>query len=76
MAELKPCPFCGEQARLYVAEGGVCVMCTGSFSKGCGCRTDWYSDTNYSDGTEGWRKTKHTAIERAVIAWNRRADNG
>ena len=75
MPELKPCPFCGEEARLYVSEGGVCVMCTGGFSKGCGCRTGWYSDDSYIDGINGWRKVKETAVNRAISAWNRRVDD-
>ena len=76
MEQLKPCPFCGEPARLFVANGGVCVKCTGGFEKRCGIQTDWYSDDNYGDGMEGWRKTRKTAVERAVIAWNRRTTDG
>ena len=74
--ELKPCPFCGEKARLFVSDGGVCVKCTGGFSNGCGGQTDWFTDNHYIDGMDGWRKTKYTAVERAILTWNRRADNG
>lgn len=73
--ELKPCPFCGEEARLFVSVGGVCVKCTGGFKTGCACQTAWFSDDQYVNGMEGWRKTEYTATEKAVVAWNRRANN-
>lgn len=76
MEELKPYPFCGEKARLFVSDGGVCVKCMGGFSNGCGNQTGWFSDDMYIDGMDGWRKTKATAVEKAVIAWNRRANDG
>ena len=72
MNELKPCPFCGGEARVYVAEGGVCVMCVEGFTKNCACRTGWYSDDSYINGMDGWRKAEKTAVERAIEAWNRR----
>ena len=72
MIELKPCPFCGSEARLYVSEGGVCVMCTGGFKKGCGCQTSWYRDDCHPYGLDDWRKAKKTAVDKAIESWNRR----
>ena len=73
MSELKPCPFCGSKARLFVGYDGVCVMCTAAFSKDCGCQTSWYDDASSVCGTNGWRKNSKTAVDRAIEAWNRRA---
>lgn len=72
--ELKPCPFCGGEARLFVSENGVCVKCTNGFTKGCGCQTDWFTDSNYVDGMDGWRKTEFPAVDKAIVSWNRRAE--
>lgn len=61
MFELKPCPFCGGKARLFV-NGGVRVLC----SK-CYARTKILTDElEYSSN----------AVEAVIEAWNRRADNG
>ena len=75
MIELKPCPFCGSEAKLYVSECGVCVMCTGGFKKGCGCKTSWYRDDYYLSGLDDWNdwsKAKKTAVDKAIESWNRR----
>ena len=74
MIKLKPCPFCGGEAKLFVSDGGVCVMCVNGFEKNCGCRTGWYDDSSYIDGMNGWRKSELTAVDRAIEAWNRRAE--
>ena len=74
--ELKPCPFCGEPAKLYVDDKGVRVMCTGIFMKDCGCCTDLYSDVSHYNGITGWIDAKDTAVERAIKAWNRRVNDG
>lgn len=61
MTELKPCPFCGGKARLFV-NGGVRVIC----SK-CGVSTKILTDElEYSSN----------AVETVIVDWNRRADNG
>lgn len=70
MAELKPCPFCGEQmmfevrardhgekARPYGYRWTAEVVCLRCFARAC------------SHGFEG---TEETAIRRATEAWNRR----
>ena len=62
MAELKPCPFCGGEARIvendplgmgkkeFFTYGAICPSCGANF----------------------WKNTETEAEE----AWNRRADNG
>lgn len=69
MPELKPCPFCGSVARLYVMEEGVCVKCT---NLGCKCQTPWHSDA-YINGLSMWAKDSKGAVGRAIEEWNRRA---
>lgn len=74
MAELKPCPFCGEQEMLKceVIDHGeekrpfgfrftakvTCLRCFGS------C------------GSHGFQRESETSKRAAVRAWNRRVDNG
>lgn len=61
MIELKPCPFCGGKARLFV-NGGVRVLC----SK-CYASTKILTDN---------MKYESNAVETVVGEWNRRVDNG
>lgn len=63
--ELKPCPFCGGEATVFVSgEGGVYVICTKCF-----IRTQTLVDTlAYSKPTN--------AVYKVVDQWNRRVDNG
>lgn len=61
MFELKPCPFCGGEARLFV-NGGVRVIC----SK-CYVGTRILTDS---------MEYESSAVETVVEEWNRRADNG
>lgn len=61
MNDLKPCPFCGGKAILFV-RNGVSVVCTK-----CYARTISRLDT-----MEGYSN----AVEGVIKAWNRRADNG
>ena len=72
MDELKPCPFCGREARLLVAiEEGICVRCVE-----CGAQTPWLNDAPLGVITE-WKKCiKETSSEHAVKLWNRRANHG
>lgn len=60
--ELKPCPFCGEEARLInkcaAFEKVSCVICTK-----CGARTKDFSIS-----------TKWSSDQEAIEAWNRRTE--
>ena len=39
--ELKPCPFCGSEARIdYYSSGGYMVRCTQIFV--CGAKQEWF----------------------------------
>lgn len=60
--KLKPCPFCGGDARLWVWSegGGVCVRCTK-----CYCQTSTKSD-------DAFLKYIEPAVERVIKEWNRR----
>lgn len=61
MIELKKCPFCGGNARLFV-DNGVMVICTK-----CKARTKNVIDTSPLN-----RTCKKTAVEIVINAWNRR----
>ena len=60
MIELKPCPFCGGKARLFVNDG-VRVIC----SK-CYVGTMIMTDVMWQESN---------AVETVVATWNRRTDN-
>lgn len=59
MIELKPCPFCGEKARLFV-NNGVRVLCNK-----CHASSEILVDSEYY---------KTSAVEKVIEAWNRRAE--
>lgn len=65
--ELKPCPFCGTEARLFVGEG-VRVLCPK-----CGAMTKILVDTMDVIGID---YIASNATKDVIKAWNRRADNG
>ena len=59
MIELKSCPFCGGEARLFVNDG-VRVLCTK-------CR----ASSKILVDSECY---KTSAVEKAIEAWNRRTE--
>ena len=61
MEDLKPCPFCGGEARLHV-DNGVRVIC-----KEYNCQTITLVDGRWATGVGG------TAVSRVIEKWNRRA---
>lgn len=70
MIDLKPCPFCGGEAKMFVQSGeygGVCVKCMS-----CWCQTAIRTDGCIA------RAEKTNAVELCIEAWNRRKgeDNG
>ena len=61
--KLKPCPFCGGEAIVFVAQDhGVRVACIN-----CVCGTFWAQDSSTAVFAN-----KPSAIARVVDAWNRR----
>ena len=71
MAKLKPCPFCGYPARIFVhASGGCSVRCV---NDDCDVQTPIHHD--FHGGS--WNDTRtQTAVDIVIEIWNRRADNG
>lgn len=70
--ELKPCPFCGGEAKVKAAKKdyiGFTIWCACK----CGARTEGFCpDTNKEDDTmENIEECKKRAIE----AWNRRVND-
>lgn len=77
--ELKPCPFCGGEAKIgdYMtySYAGKHIKCTK-----CSARSGFVlinAPKLIGDGIldESTRYTKEEAIEIAIEAWNRRVDN-
>lgn len=63
--DLKPCPFCGHKANLFVSEnGGILVLCVG-----CGASSKMLYDSITSTGVSG------NATINVIKAWNRRTDD-
>lgn len=61
MFDLKPCPFCGGEARLFVNDG-VRVICSQCYV-GTMIKTDIIEYDS-------------SAVEDVIEEWNRRVDNG
>lgn len=71
MAELKPCPFCGGEAKHYFAsaDGHFLTNCKGNI---WGRMADHHTIRCYRCGVQ----TKVYATNKGAFnAWNRRADN-
>lgn len=58
--KLKPCPFCGKKANLFVKDG-VRVICSS-----CKASTQVLSDLMTTNGVAG------NAVEAVISAWNKR----
>lgn len=64
ITELKPCPFCGGEAKIFAYnEGGICVKCME-----CLCQTQAVTDGSVAMCKQG------NAFELVIKAWNRRAE--
>lgn len=62
---LKPCPFCGGKAVLFVGNG-VQVMCVS-----CGVRTSLKADKSFQTGISQERMSTDS-IDSVIEEWNRR----
>ncbi len=65
MSELKPCPFCGDSS--VELESGRHVASGLGYSADVNCECG-------ASGAREYANTEEDAKERAVAAWNRRAD--
>ena len=62
MIDLKPCPFCGGEAKVFACDnGGICVKCME-----CCCQTQASTDFCISHAKV------ESAFEKIVSEWNRR----
>ncbi len=77
MAELKPCPFCGDeyvQAEIYYPFTEFRIYCTG----GEGCTANMtlsFEDAGIVGGRIDFSKAQEI-MDQLVEAWNRRAEDG
>ena len=69
MLDLKPCPFCGGEAAVYLAPDNMAkhIMCFGVACEKCHIMIGTVS--------EGKTDFYRSAMD-AAAAWNRRCDNG
>lgn len=80
MPDLKPCPFCGEQAFLKRCDTGYRLNPTtilDSWQVSCKnncCCTQRFKDEIFHD-KGGAIIIKHNGAQEAIEAWNRRVEN-
>ena len=71
--KLKPCPFCGREAATQTTVIHRDIADCIRYAVGCpACRIELHSDIEEIEGTF---KTTETAMQKAIEAWNRRAEN-
>lgn len=70
MAEkLKPCPFCGGEARTKIAIAPLGMI---EIKVGClDCEVWKYNEINSGDSIEKFNET----VQKVISKWNRRADD-
>lgn len=81
MGDLKPCPFCGGEAKAYSDFSRVCELIYGMVEcKRCGIKKrgkkafDTYSASCEGYDTPEWVRNAHAEAKQSAIgAWNRRA---
>jgi Lar family restriction alleviation protein len=74
MAELKPCPFCGGEAKIHYQpiymDNGVCIVCTECNARSkflpCDCTYQYYH------GEENVFISKEQATRDVTTLWNTR----
>lgn len=59
MEKLKPCPFCGGEAKISHESEGVLVRC-----QKCGATSGWIDE---------YLETEDSGVKKAIGLWNRRA---
>ena len=66
MAELKPCPFCGGEAKIQTSISSSIPKCATAicYCESCGSSTQWFRDFD-GDGT---------FMFEAIEAWNGRVE--
>lgn len=82
MTELKPCPFCGNEARIEQTGHGTAIPSSVRLQfaircRGCGAsipNADGYIAINLQSKT-GELNIWHDDRSQAIAAWNRRADD-
>ena len=72
MEELKPCPFCWNEAELSRDGNGT----WGGYSIHCTNQDCTASMSSFTTFREGDKKAEEVARKTIIKAWNRRADDG
>jgi Lar family restriction alleviation protein len=81
MAELKPCPFCGGESAVAFASPWFMLKrlhnrYVFAGCRKCGCTTQLYNANNHTRSPILNDVHTQQAKERAIEAWNRRAEDG